>query len=446
MPHLIHADALHFERPVDSYWEASADPLGITLHPLTKDTTCDVAVIGGGFTGLSAAIELAGQGIDVCLLEAGTIGWGASGRNGGFACHGSQTLPFKKMIQTYGLDATRHYYDTMRASIDCVAENCANFSIEAWRHGQGEVRLAHLPNRMDGFREEQIFLRETFGDETTLIGKQELRQHGLNGPHFHGALKAKYGFGIHPLNYARGLARAAYKGGARLYPHARIIRWEERAGQHHLYTEQGQVTAKRVVVATNGYTPEVVAPRLAGRILPAMSSIIVTRPLTDDERTEQGWTSSIIAHDNRNLVHYFRLLPNNRFLFGGRGGTDSTDGTAFCIRQKLTTTFQKLFPAWRNAETTHFWRGFVCLAYDGVPYIGALDENKTVWTALAYHGNGVAMATWSGRAVARMLTGRASTNEIPAVLTRRLAKFPLPMFRPLYLKGAYVWFGWQDSR
>jgi glycine/D-amino acid oxidase-like deaminating enzyme len=446
MPHLVHSDALHFERPVESYWEQSADPLGLDLQPLSQNTTCDVAIIGGGFTGLSAAIELTQSGIDVCLLEAGPIAWGASGRNGGFACHGSYTLPLKKMTRTYGLDATKHYYKAMLESINCVSENCADFNIDAWQHGQGEVRLAHLPNRMDDFRDEQIYLRETFGDETTLLTKDALRQNGLAGPHFHGALKAQYGFGIHPLNYARGLARAAHKQGARLRPHSRITRWEQREGQHHLYTEQGQVTAKRVIVATNGYTPEDVASHMSGRILPAMSSIIVTRPLTEEEKAEQGWTSSMIAHDNRNLVHYFRLLPNNRFLFGGRGGTDSSNDTLMSIRQKLTTTFQSLFPAWRAAEVTHFWRGFVCLAYDGVPYVGTLDDHKTVWTAIAYHGNGVAMASWSGRALARLMTGKTSEKELPAVLTRRLAKFPLPKFRPLYLKGAYVWLGWQDSR
>jgi glycine/D-amino acid oxidase-like deaminating enzyme len=140
------------------------------------------------------------------------------------------------------------------------------------------------------------------------------------------------------------------------------------------------------------------------------------------------------------------MLPNNRFLFGGRGGTDSSDGAADTYRQQLTATFHRYFPAWSGVGITHFWRGFVCLTYDRVPYIGALDDRKSVWTSLAYHGNGVAMGSWSGRAVARMMLGKVSEKEVPAVLTRRLAKFPLPMFRPLYLKGAYVWFGWQDSR
>ena len=105
-----------------------------------------------------------------------------------------------------------------------------------------------------------------------------------------------------------------------------------------------------------------------------------------------------------------------------------------------------MFPAWRDVEITHYWRGFVCLAYDLVPYVGALDDRKTVWTALAYHGNGVAMGSWCGRAVARLLTNKTAREDLPQVLTRHLAKFPLPACRPLYLKGAYVWYGWQDLR
>ena len=115
-------------------------------------------------------------------------------------------------------------------------------------------------------------------------------------------------------------------------------------------------------------------------------------------------------------------------------------------RAVLTRSFNALFPAWADVEITHYWRGFVCLAYDLVPYIGALDEKKTVWTAIAYHGNGVAMGTWSGRAVARLITKKTAREELSPVLTRRLARFPLPAFRPLYLKGAYVWYGWQDRR
>ncbi len=442
----VHPDSLHFEHPVESWWEASADPLGIDLEPLQADVSCDVAIIGGGFTGLSAAIELAGAGLDVRLLEAGPIGWGASGRNGGFACIGSHRLPYSTMIKTYGLSSTQHFYQAMKDSVALVAENCRAFNIDAKIGASGEAELAHLPNRMDDFRADQEFHRTTFGDHKTLLSKSDLKEQGLDGPEFHGGLLGKTGFGIHPLNYACGLARAAHKAGARLHPRSAVSRWEETSGGHKLYTAQGKLQAKRVLVATNGYTPEEMSKRHAGRILPVMSSIITTRVLTDAERQAQGWTSPIMAYDSRNLLHYFRLLPDGRFLFGSRGGTDSSNASLLETRNIITADFHRMFPAWRNVDITHFWRGHVCLTADRVPYVGALDERKTVWTSIAYHGNGVAMGSWCGRAVARLMQNEAARKDIPSVITRRLAKFPLPMFRPLYLKGAYLWYGWKDAR
>jgi len=443
--HLVHPDALHFETPVDSYWEASADPLGLDLSPLTQDEACDVAVIGGGFTGLSAALQLAESCVDVRLLEAGHIGWGASGRNGGFSCIGSHKLSYGTMIRRYGLEATRGFYGAMKDSVALVADNAARHGIDIWKTMSGEITLAHLPNRVQEFHEDQSFYRETFGEENEVLSRKALVERGLAGPEFHGGLLGPIGFGVHPLNYVRGLARAAHKAGAKLHPRSRLLLWEETGGLHRLSTASGTLTAKRVIVATNGYTPEDVSTRHAGRIMPALSNIIVTRPLSEDELKAQGWTTELLAYDSRNLLHYFRLLPGRRFLFGGRGGTDSSEAAAARYRAYITATFHRMFPALSKAEITHFWRGFVCLSHDLVPYVGALDERRSVWTALAYHGNGVAMGSWCGRAVARMVTGQKADSHVPAVITRRLSSYPLPMFRPLYLKGAYLWFGWQDS-
>lgn len=446
MASTTHPHAFHFDRTVDSYWEASADPLGIDTPPLKGDETCEVAVIGAGFTGLSAALDLARQGVDVRVLEAGQVGWGASGRNGGFACMGSHKLSYPTMIRRYGLEAAQQFYDTMRQSVALVRENIQHFGIDAWATADGELTLAHLPSRVQELRDEQAYLKQTFGDETEFLSKEDLKAQGLDGPGFYAGLKGKVGFGLHPLNYVRGLARAAAKAGAKIHGRSQLIRWEELSDGHRLHTREGVLKAKQVIVATNGYTPEDVSKRHAGRIMPALSSVIVTRPLTDEERRTQGWTSDVPSYDSRRLLHYFRLLPNGRFLFGGRGGTDASDQGDAAYRPMLTKAFNELFPAWRNVEITHYWRGFVCLANDLVPYVGALDEKKTVWTAIAYHGNGVAMGSWSGRAVARLLTKKTAREELSPVLTRRLSRFPLPAFRPLYLKGAYVWYGWEDSR
>lgn len=446
MASTTHPHAFHFERAVDSYWEASADPLGIDTPALTSDERCDVAVIGAGFTGLSAALELARQGVDVRVLEAGHVGWGASGRNGGFACMGSHKLSYSTMIRRYGLEPARQYYQTMRQSVALVRDTIRHHGIDAWATADGEVTLAHLPSRVQELRDEQAYLKQTFGDDTEFLSKDALKAQGLDGPGFHAGLKGSVGFGVHPLNYVRGLARAAAQAGAKIHAGSRLVRWEELPNGHRLHVAGGVLTAKQVIVATNGYTPEDVSRRHAGRLMPALSSVIVTRPLTAEERRAQGWTSDLLAYDSRKLLHYFRVLPNGRFLFGGRGGTDASDQGDAAYRPLLTKAFNALFPAWRGVEITHYWRGFVCLANDLVPYIGALDEKETVWTAIAYHGNGVAMGSWSGRAVARLATKKATREELSPVLTRRLSRFPLPAFRPLYLKGAYVWYGWEDSR
>jgi glycine/D-amino acid oxidase-like deaminating enzyme len=447
MPSTSHPDALHFGRPADSFWEASAPVLDVTMPPLEGETQCDIAIIGGGYTGLSAALELREHyKADVHVLEAAEPGWGASGRNGGFACIGSHKLSYSKMINRYGLEATRQFYRCMRDAVDLVRANCSRYGIDAWISEGGEVTLAHMANRVGQLRDERDFLERTFGEKLELLSVEDLRVRGLHAPGFHGGLWNPTGFSIHPLNYARGLARAAVEAGAILHARSRVVGWDERAGRHVLTTAQGRLLARQIVVATNGYTPEDIFPWHSGRLMPALSNIIVTRPLSEAEREEQGWTSRVMAFDARNLLHYFRLLPDGRFLFGGRGGTDASDQGVGPMKRHMTTVLRQMFPVFGRAEITHFWRGFVCLAYDLVPYVGALDRRKSVWTAIAYHGNGVAMASLAGRAVARMMVDGEAAGQLPAVMRRRLARFPLAALRPYYLKGAYLLFHWQDER
>jgi glycine/D-amino acid oxidase-like deaminating enzyme len=277
---IVHTDALHFDTSVASYWEESADPLNLQLSALDGTQSCDVAIIGAGFTGLSAAIEFAANGVDVTVLDAGPIGWGASGRNGGFAGLGSHKLGYAGILKKYGEHETRNYYTAMKDGIARVAGNLRDYEIDAWVAGDGDLSLAHLPNRIDDLKHEQHFIKTILGEDTHLLTQDELRQHGCYGPEFYAGLKSSIGFGVHPLNYVRGLARAAHKSGAKLYPRSRVMRWEQSGGQHELFTSSGSLKAKRVLVATNGYTPEDVSRHHAGKILPALSNIIVTRPLS----------------------------------------------------------------------------------------------------------------------------------------------------------------------
>jgi glycine/D-amino acid oxidase-like deaminating enzyme len=334
----------------------------------------------------------------------------------------------------------------MREAVELVRENCRSHGIDAALGADGEISLAHLESRMEELKEERDFIATTFGEKMELLTRTDLMERGLWGPTFHGGLFSSTGFGIHPLRYARGLARAAVKAGATIHPHSPVTRWREENDWHILETPQGRLRARQVIVATNGFTQEEILTPLEGRLLPALSSIIVTRPLSEEECRLQGWTSTVMAYDTRNLLHYFRLLPDRRFLFGGRGGTDSAASGEAPLRDLMTQSLREMFPAWVKAEITHFWRGFVCLTYDLLPYVGALNERKTVWTAIAYHGNGVALASWSGRALARLMAGNGKAANLPAPMAHRLKRFPLPALRPFYLKGAYLWYGFNDSR
>jgi glycine/D-amino acid oxidase-like deaminating enzyme len=384
--------------------------------------------------------------MDVRVLEAGEPGWGASGRNGGFSCIGCHKRSYGSLIKSYGIEDTRRFYGAMKDAVAWVRELCTTHGIDAWIHEGGDIWLAHLPNRWEELEEERDAMARLFGEKLELLTVNALKTRGLWAPKFHGGIKGDVGFSIHPLNYVRGLARAVAKAQVKIHGRSRVTRWEESGGRHRLVTQGGMLAARHVVVATNGYTPEDVSHYHEGRLMPALSNIIVTRPLSEAERAEQGWTSRLMAYDTRNLLHYFRLLPGGEFMFGGRGGTDASDEAAASMKQHMIATLNEMFPVFGKAEITHFWRGFVCLSYDLVPYVGPLNDEKTAWTALAYHGNGVAMASYSGAALADLIAGKPERANLPSVLTRRLARYPLPFLRPLYLKGAYLWFNYQDGR
>ena len=445
MKSMIHTDAYHFDRTVDSYWEASALPLRVDASALEEDVYCDIAIVGAGFTGLSAALRLRTlYGADVRVLDAGDIGWGASGRNGGFCCLGGSKLGWPDFIKKYGIDEAKKFFAVQREAVGLVRELCQRYGIDASLSGSGELQLAHKPDRFDELRQERNFLKDTLDFETELIEAEQLAERGYGGPGFHGGLLNPHGFGLHPLAYVRGLAATAAGNAARLHGRTRVKRWEQTKTSHVLITERGSVTADQVIFATNGYTPEGMLRPLAGRIMPVLSNIIVTRPLTVEERAAQGWTADTMAFDTRNLLHYFRLLPDGRFMFGGRGGTNSADRSALASERSLRRDFNAMFPAWAHVDHTHFWRGLVCLSSDLVPFIGSINKARTAWAALAYHGNGVSMATWSGRALADLVAGNHEVANIPEFMRRPPPRFPFPKLRNLYFKSAYMAYGLQD--
>ena len=192
------------------------------------------------------------------------------------------------------------------------------------------------------------------------------------------------------------------------------------------------------------YTDSIGAYQVNGRYLPVVSHIMVTRPLTEAEKQAQGWTTRRIAYDTRNLLHYFRLLPDNRVLFGMRGTSNITPGSTLQMKRQIRRDFEAMFPALATAETEYHWSGLVCLTRGLTPYVGQIGDWQRAWTGFGYHGGGVAMATYTGRLLAGFAAGKPCSSPLPQLMQAEPATFPLPGFRRLILPLAYTCYGVMD--
>ncbi|HSS65218.1 MAG TPA: FAD-binding oxidoreductase, partial [Gammaproteobacteria bacterium] len=281
---LYHPDIYDVSKPVPSYWEQNAPVTQQGFEPLEADARCDVAVIGGGYTGLSAALHLArDHGIEARVLEAGHIGWGASGRNGGFCCMPATKLSIAELVRRYGLEDARHFYRAQLEAIDLVDRLRREEGIDYDKSGEGILDVAHRPSRMQRLREEQRALKKLFGIESDLIDKKTFQAIYFDCAELEGGLKVHAGFGLNPIKFVAGLARAAARRGARVHARSPVIEWRKENGTHVLRTHRGTLRAKRVIVAVNGFIREALHPGLDAAALPAISNIIVTRPLSDAE-------------------------------------------------------------------------------------------------------------------------------------------------------------------
>jgi glycine/D-amino acid oxidase-like deaminating enzyme len=385
------------------------------------------------------------HGLSTVVLEAGPIGWGASGRNGGFCGLGGTKRAYPELARRFGIAEARRLFDLQRAGPILVRGVAAEEGIELEIAGEGEHVVAHRASRWHVLENEAGMMARLFGERWRLWRRPEMEERLLRSPEAHGCLVVPHGFGLHPLRLVRGLAAAAARRGARVCARTPVTAWRVDGGRHRLATPGGTVTAGRVLVATNGYTPEGLHPSLAGRTLPVLLSILVTRPLTPGELAAHGWTSPALVADTRRLLSYTRLLPDRRLLFGARGGLDASPAAMVARRAWLERRLRAWFPAWRDVAVEHAWWGLACLARDLLPHLGWSDERRTVLTALAYHGSGVALATAFGRAAAAQLAGRSPDPPLPGFLQGPPPRFPVPGLRLAGLRAAYAGYGLRDA-
>lgn len=433
MDGLYHRVMYDFSQPVPSWWET-----GRHLHakpqarPLSSDETCDVAVIGGGYCGLSAAYHLARRGADVRVLEAGEIGWGASGRNGGFCSIGASFLGPTEIASSYGVQEALKFYAALVDSVRLVEALAAEEGIELERQGDGVWTFAHNEKRLGDLQAQARILVQA-GVAAEVVDRAAFRERAFDCTEQAGALHEAVGFGLNPLSYCLGLAVAAEKRGAVLHSRSCVTRRSKDGDVHVLETIQGSVRARKIIVAANGWLPEHLFPELAGRVLPIMSNITVTQPLSENVLQAQGWHTENPASNTRNHLSYLRMLPGRRFLFGGRGDTTGAPDGLVAMRKLLERRRSLLFPAFATQPTSHGWRGLIAATRRLTPAVGTLPSDPTVGYAFGCHGNGVAFMTWAGRALAQMLSG--ADADLPAAVAGLPPRFPLPALRLWALRG-----------
>lgn len=447
---LYHQDMYRFDQPQASYWEATAGPRGLAGRVLEADDSCEVAIIGAGYTGLSAAYHLArDHDIDVRVLDAGHIGWGASGRNGGFCCMGGTSLGSEGLIRKYGAEHARQYYQAQQAAVELVRNIVVDEDIDAQMAGDTELEVAHSPRAMTELARLVEMQTSVLGIDADVISAERFRREYFDASEQFGAARQRPTFGLHPLRYVLGLARAAERHGARLHPESEVVAWRKEGDRHILSTRAATIRSRYVIMATNGFMPEDLSARFRGRPLPMISAIVVTRPLSDAELAAHDWKTHTPAITSRNVMNYFRLLPDKRFLFGGRGSSRGGDGEAESTYHSLAARLRQLWPAWEQVAIDYRWHGLICFTRRQTPAIGRLADDPSVFFAFGYHGNGVNTASWAGQQVASWLAGSSSgdtsiPDSLPVVVRGLSGRFPFPALRLSYLKARLLLFQLED--
>jgi glycine/D-amino acid oxidase-like deaminating enzyme len=385
----------------------------------------DIAIIGGGYTGLSAARTLAKRGVSVAVLEANTIGWGASSRNGGMVLTGLK-LGMGSVMKKYGREVAKRLFQCSLESIDTVEQLVKEEDIDCGFRRYGHLLTANKPKHYDALKEEVDFMEKEFNHPLRLLNRTEQAAE-IGSKSYYGAILDECSGGLNPAQYVSGLAAAAEKSGAMLHSRARVKRLERRQDRFVLETERGPVSAESVLVATSGYTGSV-TKKLQKKIIPIGSFIIATQKLSD-ELVKQLIPNGRMIFDSMHYLNYFRLW-DNRMIFGGRAAFfPETSGTIGRSAEILRREMIAVYPQLRDVKIDYVWGGTLDFAFDMMTHVGEIDG---LYYSLGYAGHGVAMATYMGKTVAEaMLNGNIKDHPFNL--------FPFPP-APLGLYNGFPWF------
>lgn len=410
-----------------NYWlETVAEPATGTSGVLPDRV--DVAIVGGGFCGLSAARVLAQRGVRVALLEAESLGWGASCRNGGMVLTGMK-LPVPTLIKRYGREAVQRMYAASLESIDLVERIVKDEGIDCDFSRCGHLEVACKQAHFDDYAVAAARIKSEFNHELRIIPKNEL-QSEIGSEIYFGGMVDETSAGVNPARYVNGLAKAAQRHGACLFDHTRVTRVSSQPnganGSFRIETTRGSLTAKEVLLASGAYTTEA-TPSLRKKVIPIGSYIIATEILPAALAAEVSPRNRMI-YDSKHFLYYYRLTPDNRMLFGGRAAFfPESESTVRESAELLRQGMIEVYPQLRDTKVEYVWGGTLDFAMDVMPHSGKIDG---MYFALGFAGHGVAAATWMGAKLAGVICGDPDDNPFSRIA------FP---GAPLGLRSGNTW-------
>lgn len=390
----------------DSYYVATAN--GIENRPsLEEELTADVCVIGAGFTGLSAALNLAELGLSVVVLEAERVGYGASGRCGGLIGSGQR----KDVLETeemFDLARSKQLWKFSELAKDEIRSRVEKHDIQCDLQ-KGQLEGIHKKRYIGQAQEMADALTERYDYPFCRVLNAEESRELVATDTFYEGLYDSEALTIHPLNYTLGLARAAMDAGVRIFENSRVQSYSK-TDPAIVKTATGSVTASFIVLACNGYLGDL-EPRSAGKIMPINNFMIATEPL-GEERARELINGRFGIHDTRFVVNYFRMSDDHRLLFGGGENyrSDFPQNIAKFVRPYML----KLFPQLKDVTIDYAWGGTLSVTVNRLPHLGRLEPN--VFFGQGYSGHGISTANFAGKVIAEAIAGVAGRFDVLANL------------------------------
>ena len=394
-------------------WYADTATAFAPLPVLAGDARADVCVVGAGYTGLGAALELAGRGVRVIVLEAAEVGSGGSGRNGG-QVHTGQRRDQAWLEKAVGRDDAMALWRLAQDARAHLMALIADHAIACdWRPGM--IHARHRPGGEGEDARHIDFMRARYDDDQlALLSEADLAAELGTDVYFGGTIDRSGGH-LHPLNLALGLARATIAKGAAIYERSAARTWRREAGKIVVETAGGRVTCDQLILTCDGYLDGVAGAAANARVMPINNFILATEPL--DGRAETIIRSDAAVADSRFVINYFRKSPDGRLLFGG--GENYSPGFPRDLAGFVRRHMLKVYPQLADVEITHAWGGTLGITLHRVPYVRTLAPGVRI--AAGYSGQGVMLAPYFGKLLADAALGEEDGVEL-------LSRLPVPPF------------------